>query len=82
MLTGEPRTATVAAVTDCQLLELSSEDFRRVAVGNPSVLERVAAVAEIRRAELARHRETHATVAAVRDAEHSLLRRIRDFLRL
>jgi small-conductance mechanosensitive channel/CRP-like cAMP-binding protein len=82
MLTGEPRTATVAAVTDCQLLELSSEDFRRVVVGNPSVLDRVAAVAEIRRAELARHRDTHATAAAVRDAEHSLLRRIRDFLRL
>ena len=82
MLTGEPRTATVSAMTDCQLLELSSEDFRRVAVGNPSVLDRVAAVAEVRRAELVRHRETHATVPAVRDAEQSLLRRIRDFLRL
>jgi small-conductance mechanosensitive channel/CRP-like cAMP-binding protein len=82
MLTGDPRTATVSAVTDCQLLELSSENFRRIVVGNPSVLDRVAAVAAVRREELARHREAHATVTAAGEVDQSLLRRIRDFLRL
>lgn len=82
MLTGEPRTATVAAATDCRLLEIGAEDFRRVVLANPPVLDRIAAVAAARRDELSRHRETRTTTAAVPEVDQSLLRRIRDFLRL
>ena len=37
LLTGEPRTATVSAITDCVLLEISAADFRRIALAQPAV---------------------------------------------
>jgi hypothetical protein len=51
-------------------------------LANPSVLERVTTVISTRREELDRHRETHAVAAAVAEARHSLLSRVRQFLRL
>jgi CRP-like cAMP-binding protein len=82
LLTGEARTATVTAVTDCELLEIDAAGFRRVVLANPSVLERVTSVTATRRAELDRHREAHAVAAAIADAHHSFLTRVRQFLRL
>jgi small-conductance mechanosensitive channel/CRP-like cAMP-binding protein len=82
MLTGEVRTATVTAVTDCDLLELDADAFRRVALTNPSVLERIATVTASRRAELDRHSATHRLSAVIAEAPHSLLARVRQFLRL
>ena len=41
LLTGEPRTATVTAATDCDLLEIDVEGFRSVVLANPSVVEHV-----------------------------------------
>ena len=41
LLTGEARTATVTAATDCDLLEIDAEGFRSVVMANPSVLEHV-----------------------------------------
>jgi CRP-like cAMP-binding protein len=82
LLTGEARTATVTAATDCDLLEIDVEGFRRVVLENPSVLERVTSVASARREELDRHRETHAAAAATGDTRSSLLARVRQFLRL
>ena len=82
LLTGEARTATVTAITDCDLLEIDADGFRRLVLANPSVLERVTSVAETRRGELDRHRETHAAPAAVTDPRVTLLARVRQFLRL
>lgn len=82
LLTGEARTATVTAAVDCDLLEIDDEGFRRVVLANPSVLERVTTVTSTRREELGRHREAHAMAAATADARHSLLTRVRQFLRL
>ena len=82
LLTGEARSATVTAVTDCDLLELEADGFRRVVLTNPSVLERVTAVTSARREELNRHRETHQLAAVSADTPHSLLARVRQFLRL
>ncbi len=82
LLTGEPRTATVTAVTDCDLLEIDATGFRRVVLANPSVLERVTSVTATRREELNRHREAHAVAGAIADARHSFLTRVRQFLRL
>ena len=82
LLTGEARTATVTAATDCDLLELEADGFRRVVLANPSVLERITTVTSTRREELNRHRETHQLAAVTADAPHSLLARVRQFLRL
>ena len=82
LLTGAARTATVTAVADCDLLEIDADGFRRLVVANPSVLERVTSVTAARREELDRHRETHAIPAAVAEARHSFLTRVREFLRL
>ena len=82
LLTGEPRTATVSAGTDTDLIEIDVEGFRSVVVANPSVLEHVTSVAGARREELDRHRETHAASASRIEARQSLLARVRQFLRL
>ena len=82
LLTGEARTATVTALSDCDLLEIDAEGFRTVVMANPSVLEHVASVTSARRQELDRHRQTHAATPSITEARHSLLNRIRQFLRL
>jgi small-conductance mechanosensitive channel/CRP-like cAMP-binding protein len=82
LLTGEPRTATVTAATDCDLLEIDADGFRRVVLANPSVLERVTNVTAARREELQRHRETHTIAAAIAEARQTFLTRVRQFLRL
>ena len=82
LLTGEPRTATVSAVDDCDLVEIDAEGFRAVVMANPSVLERVTTVTAARREELDRHRETHTATASPTEIRRSLLERVRHFLRL
>jgi small-conductance mechanosensitive channel/CRP-like cAMP-binding protein len=82
LLTGEARTATVTALTDCDLLEIDAEDFRTVAMANPAVLEQVTHETASRRQELDRHRETHAAAATMTEARQTLLDRVRQFLRL
>ena len=34
LLTGDPRTATVTAVTDCELIEIGADAFRRVVLAD------------------------------------------------
>ena len=82
LLTGEPRTATVTGDTDCDLLEIDAEGFRRAVLANPGVLERITAVAATRREEMERHQEAHAMPAPAVDTRQSLLHRVRQFLRL
>jgi CRP-like cAMP-binding protein len=82
LLTGEARTATVTALTDCDLLEIDADGFRTVVLANPSVLEQVTSVTASRRQELDRHRETHAAAPSQIEARQSLLNRVRQFLRL
>jgi len=82
LLTGDPRTADVTAATDCQLLEITAETFRRIFLANPQVVEKVAAVVEARRAGLAKSREAAQAPATVEHAPRTLLGRIQKFLRL
>ena len=82
LLTGQPRTATVSAMTDCVLLEISAVDFRRIALAQPEVLEQVTAVVAERQAGLARSRDTMAAAGAAADAPRSFLLKVREFLRL
>jgi hypothetical protein len=51
-------------------------------MANPSVLEHVTSVAAARREGLDRHREAHAETASATEIRQSLLKRVRQFLRL
>jgi small-conductance mechanosensitive channel/CRP-like cAMP-binding protein len=82
LLTGEPRTADVSAATDCLLLEVTADTFRRIFLANPLVVEKVAAVVEERRTGLERTRRLALAETAAIQAPVSLLARIQRFLRL
>jgi CRP-like cAMP-binding protein len=82
LLTGQPRTATVTAVTDCEVLEIDAAAFRAVVVEDPAVLERVTTAVEARRAGLERHRQTRSAATEPPDTPQTFLRRVRQFLRL
>lgn len=83
MLTGQPRSASVQAVGDCQVVELTSESLREVALANPDVVTRISAVVAARRADLERQKAAHrADLAEAEDSPKSLLERIQAFLRL
>lgn len=60
LLTGEPRTANVAARSDCDLVEITVDDMRRLVFADPSIVERVGMAVATRREALERHRATGA----------------------
>jgi CRP-like cAMP-binding protein len=82
LLTGEPRTATVAAAGDCSVLEVTVEDFRRLVLADPVVVERSATAVETRRAENERHRAAGAAGAAPSEVPQNFVARVRRFLHL
>jgi CRP-like cAMP-binding protein len=79
MLTGDRRTATVRAMDDTQLLEISAADFRELAVSDPSLLDHISSIVTTRRAGLDEARAT-AAAAVVPEAKQTLLARMRKFL--
>jgi small-conductance mechanosensitive channel/CRP-like cAMP-binding protein len=79
LLTGEPRTATVRAVGDCEVMEVASDQFRRFVLERPSVIERIGSVVAERRAGLAKARSSTAQAPA-HESTHSLIQRVRRFL--
>jgi CRP-like cAMP-binding protein len=82
LLTGEARSATVTAATDCDLLEIDAASFKQVVLANPTVVERITTVVAARREELERRRHTHAMPVERQEARQSLLTRVRQFLGL
>jgi CRP-like cAMP-binding protein len=82
LLTGEPRTATITAATDCDVIEIGVDAFRAVVIADPVILDRVSAAVESRRAGLALHRTTRAIAPESPEAPHRFLARVRQFLRL
>ena len=82
LLTGEPRTATVTATTDCELLEIGSDAFRRVVMADAAVLERVSTAVAIRRDALEQHRQTRSNADVPPETPQTFLARVRQFLRL
>lgn len=83
LLTGDARTATVAAVVDSELAEITTEAFRRFVLAEPAVLERITTAVEIRREQLRQHAASAAEARAHDGAPAgSLLDRVRRFLRL
>jgi small-conductance mechanosensitive channel/CRP-like cAMP-binding protein len=82
LLTGDARSATVTAVTDCELIEIGADAFRRVVVADAAILEQVTAAVSKRRLELEQHRATKAMEPASVEPAHTLVDRVRRFLRL
>jgi small-conductance mechanosensitive channel/CRP-like cAMP-binding protein len=82
LLTGDPRSATVSAATDCELIEIDADAFRRVVLADAAVVDRVAAAVATRRAELDQHRASRPAGNAVVETPQTLLDRVRRFLRL
>lgn len=82
LLTGDPRSATVTAVTDCELIEIGADAFRRVVLADAALVERVTAAVAARRAELDQHRVSRPSGNAAAEPAHTLVDRVRRFLRL
>jgi small-conductance mechanosensitive channel/CRP-like cAMP-binding protein len=82
LLTGDRRSATVTAVTDCELLEIGVDAFRRVVMTDAASVERVAEAVSNRRAELEHHRATRAAATAEPETPQTFLARVKSFLSL
>ena len=80
LLTGDRRSATVTAATDCELLEIGVDAFRRVVLTDAASVERVATAVSNRRAELEHHRATRASTAAEPETPQTFVERVRRFL--
>lgn len=81
MLTGDRRTATVRAVDDAEVLEISAKEFRELAVANSGLLDHVTGVISARRTGLDNARPA-AIVTTAADPQRGLLDRVRRYLRL
>ena len=80
LLTGAPRSATVRAVDDVEVVPVTVEAFRRIVAQNPAVLEAVTGVVSRRRSRLDEAIHEAEAEAAARSAEHGdLLDRVRAF---
>jgi CRP-like cAMP-binding protein len=81
MLTGEHRTASVKALDDVHVLEVSAKDFRELAVANPGLLDHISTIVSARRTGL-EDAKAHLTAAVVPEAKQNFLARMRRFLTL
>lgn len=82
LLTGDPRSATVSAATDCEVIEIAAAGFRGFLMAEPAVADAICAAAEKRRAELDEHRAVRTDRALASEPARSLISRMRQFLGL
>lgn len=82
MLTGDPRTATVRAIDDVRVLEITADRFREVALERPGLIEHISTVVAERRIGLDQARAAAAATGIVTTAPRTLFGRIQQFLRL
>jgi small-conductance mechanosensitive channel len=80
LLTGEPRSATVTALGDCTVLEISADTFKEYVTAHPEVIEHLASAAAERRRELDHSRAAAAVTSA--ETRLSLAGRMRKFFGL
>ena len=82
-LTGEPRTATVQAVTECQVLEIGADALGDLLRGHPELLEPIGRVMAERRSGLAEAQQVAEAAEAARlSRKATLLERIQQFLHI
>lgn len=85
MMTGEPRSATVIALTDVETYRVDKESFHEILRQRPEIAEDISQILARRRVELDAAREDlneEAKHARMRYHQGDLLRRIRGFFRL
>jgi small-conductance mechanosensitive channel/CRP-like cAMP-binding protein len=80
LLTGAPRTASVVAIRDTEVLEITANAFREFVMADPGAVDKIALAVSSRQAELDARRATGAPSGF--EAPQSLLTRIRRFLRV
>lgn len=81
LLTGEARSATVEAIEDTVLVEITAEVFRDVVLAWPAVVEQISARVEARRSELDRALSAMPAGGAA-EIPRTLFSRVQEFLRL
>ena len=81
MLTGDRRAATVKAIGDTTVLEISAKDFRELAVANSGLLDHISTIMAARRTGLDEAKAT-AAAAVAPEAKQNFLARMRRFLTL
>jgi CRP-like cAMP-binding protein len=81
MLTGDRRSATVKALGDVAVLEISARDFREIVVANPDLLDHVSTIMSTRRTGLEDAKAAAAVVTAP-EAKQNFLTRMRRYLHL
>src|SRR5581483_137881 len=81
LLTGEPRTATVTAARDCQLIEIAADRFRGIVMTEPVIADLICSAVAARRGQLDERRAASLSEASI-DAPRSMVARMRKFLHL
>ena len=84
-MTGEPRSATVLALSDAVCYRVDKEAFHDILRRRPEIAEDISLVLARRRVELDAAREglnEEARLARMKQHQGDLLRRIRGFFRL
>ena len=79
LLTGTPRAATIRAVGDSRLLEISTETFKWLIGDHPEVLAAISHVVALRHVELARRKDAASVPVEPEEEERSLFARISAF---
>ena len=85
MMTGEPRSATVIALTDVECYRLDKEAFHEILQRRPEIAEKLSEILARRRVELEAAREDlneEAKSMRARKHQGDLLQRIKDFFGL
>jgi small-conductance mechanosensitive channel/CRP-like cAMP-binding protein len=82
LLTGAPRTASVTAVTDVEVLEITLDAFRQFVLANPAAVERIGSAVADRAAALEEHRVAGVAIPAGGEESQKFLARVRRFLGL
>jgi len=80
LLTGERRTATVTAIDDCRLIEITADAFRSFVLNNSAILDSLTAEVARRRAASAEARTTAEREKVQIESAMTLLTRVRRFL--
>jgi CRP-like cAMP-binding protein len=76
LMTGAPRSATVAALVETRLLEVGKESFRRILAAQPNLVEQLGAALQVRQSERA---QAIASVDRASPESQDIFQRIRDF---
>jgi CRP-like cAMP-binding protein len=83
LMTGEPRSATVLAAVECELIVVKKESFQHIIAANQHVLDQISHVLSSRHGQLdAQLLESQRATAPPNEQRLVLLERIRKFFSL